>query len=176
VNPAHPPEHPFPDPVVPEETVRFRRNREEVVWLVFVLLFGGAFAGTAAAVFVRRLLAEAALGQYDPAFDVLWALLAVSLLATYGYYVVTVVRFLRRVVTIGPNGVAVGAGTIPWEGLSALREERIQKRFYVFCRFELTRSEGEFIPVTSALIADYEGFRDAVCAGRPDLDLEVDSH
>ena len=163
-------------PERPEAPLRFRRNREEVAWLVFVLVVAGAFGVTATLVFLARLQAEAIVGRFDVAFDVLWGVLCVGLLGTLGYYAYEVRRFLRRVVVIDRTGVHVGRQHIGWEDLGELREERVKRRHHTFCRLELARADGSFVPVSSAQVADYDGFRDRVARGRPDLVLALIEH
>ena len=161
---------------LPKSRRDFKRNREEVFWLLFVLLVGGVFSVTATLVYVRRLRLEAALGQFDVAFDLIWGIAALGLLVTLLYYLWTVIRFLRRTVSVDSAGVSVGGQRLPWESLVSLKEEQVQKRFYVFYRLELAQADGHFVPVSSAQISDYEGFRDCVVGARPDLDLEVQKH
>ncbi len=149
--------------------VIFRRNREELVWLIFVLVVGGAFALSSSALFAARLTAETHLGRYDAPYDVVWTLLCVALWATLGYYVRTTLTFLRTTVAVDDAGVTVGADRIPWEGLLEVRAQTIRRRFYVFHRLELVRGPDDWVPVTSAMIADYAGFATRVAESRPDV-------
>ena len=151
----------------------FGRNREELAWLLFVLLVGGAFAVTGALVYLARLTAEAAVGRFDIAFDLIWGLACLGLLGTVGYYAVVVSRFVRHRVTVDESGVAVGPARIAWAELSAVREERIKKRFYTFHRLELVRDDGSLIAVTSAQVADFKGLVDRVLKARSDIAPEV---
>ena len=149
--------------------VTFRRNREELVWLIFVLVVGGAFALSSTALFAARLTAEAHLGRYDAPYDIVWTLLCVALWATLGYYVRTTLTFLRTTVTVDGAGVTVGADRILWEELLEVRAQTIRRRFHVFHRLELVRGPDDWIPVTSALIADYAGFATRVGQARSDV-------
>jgi len=149
--------------------VTFRRNREELVWLIFVLVVGAAFALSSTTLFAARLTAETHLGQYDAPYDIVWTLLCVALWATLGYYVRTTATFVRTTVAVDAAGVTVGADRIPWEGLLEVRAQTTRRRFHVFHRMELVRGPDDWVAVTSALIADYAGFATRVSEARPDV-------
>ncbi len=147
----------------------FRRNKEELIWLVFVLIVGAAFAASSTTLFAVRLTAESQVGRFDAPYDIVWALCCVGLVVTLGYYVRTTVHFLRRTVAVDAEGVTVGDERILWPALLEVREQTIRKRFYVFHRLELVRGIDDWVPVTSALIADYGGFVQSVRTARPDV-------
>ncbi len=151
----------------------FRRNPEELVWLVFVLVVGAAFAVSSTTLFAARLTAESHAGRFDAPYDIVWALCCAAMLFTLAYYVRTTVDFLRRTVRIDAEGISVGDERIDWGALVEVREQTIRRRFHVFHRLELVRSADDWVPVTSALIADYAGFVERLRADAPDVPWTV---
>lgn len=151
------------------EVQTFRRNREELVWMIFVLVVGTAFAVSSSTLFAARLTAESHVGRFDAPYDVVWALCCVAMLFTLGYYVQTTAVFVRRAVRVDSTGVFVGEERVDWDALLEVREQTIRRRFHCFKRLELVRGPNDWVPVTSALIADYAGFVERVRAARPGI-------
>lgn len=138
-----------------------------------MLVVGTAFTVSSATLFAARLTAESHIGRFDAPYDVVWALCSVALVVTLGYYVRMTVSFLRRTVRMDDHGVDVGDERVDWAFLVGVREQTIRRRFHVFHRLELVRADDDWVPVTSALIADYHGFVERVRAARPDIPWTV---
>ena len=109
----------------------FRRNPEELVWLVFVLVVGAAFAVSSTTLFAARLTAESHAGRFDAPYDIVWALCCAAMLFTLAYYVRTTVDFLRRTVRIDAEGISVGDERIDWGALVEVREQTIRKALWI---------------------------------------------